>query len=377
VSKLTKIGIVFVGAKLMTYISHLFYSLIDNRMFSNSIFAQVMAKVMSQVMSLAMIYLVSSSTTLCAANTLFRMDTSKNTKLRSERNFQNLEELAGYLFYRLAPKALVELKRLNPELTNHSQISAGVLFLAPMAQYRIQRGDTLREIGALLLTGGANAYEELLKINPELKNPDLIHSGHWLNIPRIPSEKDRWELSKKWARNFSTVAMVAPRVVHTQKFDQESSKQRESFLPQNLVEAVSLFEWYVQHLGEAEGRERLDQMASELEMFIQSHSKNKWEHSYPLASYYFKTGRNDKVLSVLEKIIEEKQISVQVAFLYLMAKKKAGRVVSSIEQDSFYQRFPALEHLFKSENNPQNNPQNNLQAQLQTQPQAQQQRSEE
>jgi nucleoid-associated protein YgaU len=50
------------------------------------------------------------------------------------------------------------------------------------ATVTVQKGDTLSGI-AKELGGDAEDYKKLVELNPEIKDPDLIHPGQVLKIP--------------------------------------------------------------------------------------------------------------------------------------------------------------------------------------------------
>lgn len=48
--------------------------------------------------------------------------------------------------------------------------------------YTVQAGDTLGKIAQKLL-GDSNRYTEILKLNPQIKNANMIQVGQVLNVP--------------------------------------------------------------------------------------------------------------------------------------------------------------------------------------------------
>lgn len=74
-----------------------------------------------------------------------------------------------------------ELLRLNPNIKNRNLIYVGQKIVVPVEgnTYVIQRGDTLRKIAEAFDTTVA----ELLDLNPQIKNANLIYVGQVINIP--------------------------------------------------------------------------------------------------------------------------------------------------------------------------------------------------
>lgn len=74
-----------------------------------------------------------------------------------------------------------ELLRLNPNIKNRNLIYVGQKIVVPVEgnTYVVQRGDTLRKIAAAFDTTVA----ELLDLNPQIKNANLIYVGQVINIP--------------------------------------------------------------------------------------------------------------------------------------------------------------------------------------------------
>jgi LysM repeat protein len=80
------------------------------------------------------------------------------------------------------------LLELNPEIKNANLIYEGQRLVVPVSTkpvpqpgqtYVIQRGDTLRNIAARFGT----TVEVLLKLNPQIKNANLIYAGQRLTLP--------------------------------------------------------------------------------------------------------------------------------------------------------------------------------------------------
>ena len=82
----------------------------------------------------------------------------------------------------------------NPEITNANLIYEGQLLKvyvgqvppppttpppAPVQVYYVKRGDTLRSIASRLST----TVDEILKVNTQIRNPNLIYVGQAINIP--------------------------------------------------------------------------------------------------------------------------------------------------------------------------------------------------
>jgi peptidoglycan endopeptidase LytE len=73
-----------------------------------------------------------------------------------------------------------ELLRLNPQISNPNLIYVGQGIAVPSTgtTYTVQRGDTLRII--------ANKYgttvDALLALNPKIKNPNLIYVGQVITV---------------------------------------------------------------------------------------------------------------------------------------------------------------------------------------------------
>ena len=74
-----------------------------------------------------------------------------------------------------------ELLRLNPNIKNRNLIYVGQKIVVPVEgnTYVVQRGDTLRKIAAAFDTTVA----VLLDLNPKIKNANLIYVGQVINIP--------------------------------------------------------------------------------------------------------------------------------------------------------------------------------------------------
>ena len=88
---------------------------------------------------------------------------------------------------------LERLLALNKEITNANIIYEGQRLVVPSGStipdtgvgqvYTVVRGDTLRKIAARFDTTVA----EILKINPQIKNANLIYPGDKINIPATPT----------------------------------------------------------------------------------------------------------------------------------------------------------------------------------------------
>ena len=74
-----------------------------------------------------------------------------------------------------------ELLRLNPNIKNRNLIYVGQKIVVPVEgdTYVVQRGDTLRKIAEAFDTTVA----ALLDLNPKIKNANLIYVGQVINIP--------------------------------------------------------------------------------------------------------------------------------------------------------------------------------------------------
>jgi LysM repeat protein len=72
------------------------------------------------------------------------------------------------------------LLRLNPQITNPNLIYVGQAITVPAASstYVVQRGDTLRIIANKFGT----TVDALLALNPNIKNPNLIYAGQVINV---------------------------------------------------------------------------------------------------------------------------------------------------------------------------------------------------
>jgi LysM repeat protein len=87
---------------------------------------------------------------------------------------------------------LERLLELNKEITNANLVYEGHRLAVPAGSiipdsggqiYTVVRGDTLRKIAARFDT----TVDEILKINPQIKNANLIYPGDKINIPDKPS----------------------------------------------------------------------------------------------------------------------------------------------------------------------------------------------
>jgi len=107
---------------------------------------------------------------------------------------------------------LERLLELNELITNANLVYEGYRLAVPAGSiipdtgvgqvYIVVRGDTLRKIAARFDT----TVEEILKINPHIKNANLIYPGDRINIPAIPSTYTvlRGDTLGKIAAKFST-----------------------------------------------------------------------------------------------------------------------------------------------------------------------------
>jgi peptidoglycan DL-endopeptidase LytE len=86
--------------------------------------------------------------------------------------------------FKTTPEAIM---KLNPNIKDPSHIEAGWNLKIPIITkwnskygiYVVSAGDTLSYIARLFNTTVA----AILKANPSIKNPDLIHPGDEINIP--------------------------------------------------------------------------------------------------------------------------------------------------------------------------------------------------
>lgn len=87
---------------------------------------------------------------------------------------------------------LAQLLKLNPDIKNPSVIYEGQRLAIPTAiipdtgaggVYTVQTGDTLRKIAARFDT----TLEAILKVNPQIANPSLIFPGQRIVIPQSPA----------------------------------------------------------------------------------------------------------------------------------------------------------------------------------------------
>lgn len=107
---------------------------------------------------------------------------------------------------------LERLLTLNKDITNANLVYEGQRLAVPAGSvipdtgvgqvYIVVRGDTLKEIAARFDT----TVEEILKINPHIKNANLIYPGDRINIPDTPSTYTvlRGDTLGKIAAKFST-----------------------------------------------------------------------------------------------------------------------------------------------------------------------------
>lgn len=81
------------------------------------------------------------------------------------------------------------IMRANPGITNPNLISTGQVLIMPGATlpndtntnyYYVERGDTLKGIAIMFHT----SVDELLRLNPQISDPNLIVSGQRLVVPR-------------------------------------------------------------------------------------------------------------------------------------------------------------------------------------------------
>lgn len=107
------------------------------------------------------------------------------------------------------------LLSLNPDIKDPNVIYEGQRITVPSAgsiptppplpsghTYTVQKGDTLRKIASWTFT----TVEEILKVNPQIGNPDKIYVGQVINLP---AEVTRYTVQKgdtlsKIARKFGT-----------------------------------------------------------------------------------------------------------------------------------------------------------------------------
>lgn len=74
-----------------------------------------------------------------------------------------------------------ELLRLNPGIKNRNLIYVGQKLVVPVEgnTYVVQRGDTLRKIASAFDT----TVDDLLELNPQIKNPNMIYVGQVIWVP--------------------------------------------------------------------------------------------------------------------------------------------------------------------------------------------------
>jgi nucleoid-associated protein YgaU len=88
-----------------------------------------------------------------------------------------------------------QILRVNPEITNPNRIYPGQIInipkLRPMTTYRVIPGDTLGRIiynynqDHIEIYGAPITMEEVLAYNPMITNPDLIYSGMIIYLPEL------------------------------------------------------------------------------------------------------------------------------------------------------------------------------------------------
>jgi peptidoglycan DL-endopeptidase LytF len=107
---------------------------------------------------------------------------------------------------------VARLLELNKDITNANLVYEGHRLTVPASGtvpdtgtgqvYTVVRGDTLRKIAARFDT----TLDEILKINPQIKNANLIHVGDKINIPATQTTYTvvRGDTLRKIADRFST-----------------------------------------------------------------------------------------------------------------------------------------------------------------------------
>jgi peptidoglycan DL-endopeptidase LytF len=107
---------------------------------------------------------------------------------------------------------VARLLELNKDITNANLVYEGHRLTVPASGtvpdtgtgqvYTVVRGDTLRKIAARFDT----TVDEILKINPQIKNANLIHVGDKINIPATQTTYTvvRGDTLRKIADRFST-----------------------------------------------------------------------------------------------------------------------------------------------------------------------------
>lgn len=106
---------------------------------------------------------------------------------------------------------VARLLELNPAITNASVIYEGQRISIPSGVipdtgpgqvYVVQRGDTLRKIAARFDT----TVDAILKVNPQIKNRNLIYTGQRITIPLAATSYmvQRGDTLRKIAAKFST-----------------------------------------------------------------------------------------------------------------------------------------------------------------------------
>ena len=86
--------------------------------------------------------------------------------------------------YKTTPQ---EIMKLNPQIKDASHIEIGWSLKIPVvkpapskyASYTVQPGDTLSKIAK----GFKTTVEDIVKANPSIQNPNLIHVGTVLKVP--------------------------------------------------------------------------------------------------------------------------------------------------------------------------------------------------
>jgi LysM repeat protein len=106
------------------------------------------------------------------------------------------------------------LVNLNPDITNANVIYEGQRLIVPTADgnptpppvsshiYTVQRGDTLKKIAI----GTNTTVDAILRINPQIANPNLIYVGQIINMPASVNTYivQKGDTLKKVASKFST-----------------------------------------------------------------------------------------------------------------------------------------------------------------------------
>lgn len=263
------------------------------------------------------------------------IDRSSLISVQVPASIRTFERLSTHL-YGGDPTYAGALRDLNGARTGDAPAGT-VRYFAP--RYQVAEGDNLEKIGILRVSPRFGAYRELLPLNPSIRDPDVLHPGSWVILPRVPSEQELEEGRRLWIKLKGSIR------------DWSMSRSRERrrsaatvFTPHGTEERLALTQWYLDRLGSTD-LERTDSMVKEL---LQEPGAD-WNIFYTAGQYYFRTSRPELARGLFERALSDPGAAIQAALMYLRSCR-----ASQVEPDGallkdLYERFRPLEALWQQE----------------------------